>query len=474
MLIPAGRPRRTRRQDRRRRGRACAATLVVVAVVQAVALAFAGPADADIVRSTETWVLNELNLPAAWQVTQGKGVVVAVIDSGVDPNVSDLTGQVRSGPDYTGVNTPPSNPHWGQHGTWMASLIAGHGHGPGGQDGIIGSAPAATILSIRVITDANDPNFAAYERQSASHGQLELAKGIKYAVAHGAGVISMSLGYTQPSAPVRAALQDAYDHNVVVVASAGNSGDPAGAEGTGHAPYSYPANYPGVLTVAAVNSAGQVASFSSENLSVQVAAPGYQVPAQGRDGLYWLVSGTSPACALTAGVVALIKSAYPGLSDSQVISAITSSTTRSTRPPGGWDEQIGFGVVNAAAALAAAARLNRQPLPSAGLAAARHFGGGIGAIPPAPVSPRGPAALILYCLLGAACLALVALATSKLFGLHEAAESGRTAPEAAGPAGPPDSMRTWRGPAARGAAGQPAPPRHAAPRGRGGDPAGPS
>ena len=80
---------------------------------------------------------------------------------------------------------------------------------------------------------------------------------------------------------MRSALQDAYEHNVVVVASAGNSGTAAGAAGTAPAPYSFPANYPGVLAVAAVNSSGQVAGFSSENLSVQVAAPGDEVPAAG-------------------------------------------------------------------------------------------------------------------------------------------------------------------------------------------------
>jgi len=451
----------------RRRWRQAAAVTAAALAALPVMLLGAGPARADIVRSTETWVLTEMNLPAAWSVSEGKGVVVAVIDSGVNPDVSDLVGSVRTGPDFTGVRTPPSNPNWGVHGTWMASLIAGHGH-DGGSSGIIGSAPQSTILSLRVITDSKDPNNARYEAESASHGQHQLAAAISYAVSHGAEVISMSLGYNLQSRPVRAALQDAYDHNVVVVASAGNSGDAAGASGTGHAPYSFPADYPGVLAVAAVNSSGQVSGFSSENLSVQVAAPGDRVPAQGRDGGYWYVSGTSPACALTAGVVALIKAKYPALTDSQVISAITRSTTPGTRPPGGWDEQIGFGVVDAAAALTAAGRLAAAPPPpAAGLAAAAHFGGGIAAIPPVPVAPRGPAGLALYCLLAAACLALVALSTSKLLSVREL------------PADGPDE-RPGDGPARNGAgrilppSASAAPARHAAPRGRGNNPAGPS
>jgi hypothetical protein len=430
-------------------------------------------------------VLQALNVEPAWAVTQGRGVVVAVVDSGVNPQVTDLAGSVRTGPNLSGVPTPSSDPGWGVHGTWMASLIAGHGHGPGalGIDGsgIIGTAPEATVLSIRVITDSGDPNHRAYEREPASKGQRELAAAITYAVSHGANVISMSLGYSEPSRPVRIALQDAYDHNVVVVASAGNSGDAAGADG-GHAPYSFPADYPGVLAVGAVNSSGVVASFSSENLSVQVAAPGYQVPAQGRNGGYWVVSGTSPACALTAGVVALVKAKYPHLTDSQVISAITSSTNRSTQPPGGYNDQIGFGVVDAAGALTAAGKLAGAAPPPAGMTAAGHFGGGIAAIPAPPVSPRRPAGLILYCLLGAACLALVALATSRLLGQREAAMAD-VPPRDAPPYGVPTHGVPTHGvpphgaghpshasqlpPRPAGLDGPPPPARHAAPRGRG-------
>jgi len=423
------------RQGRRWRSRALALAAMTIAACSAAVLAPAGLASADEIRSTEMWVLNELNVQPAWTVTQGKGVLVAVIDSGVDPSVSDLAGNVETGPNFSGVHTPPSNPNWGKHGTWMASLIAGHGNGPDDGDGIIGTAPESKVLSIRAITDSTDPNNAAYEREPAAKGQRELAEAITYAVTHHAQVISMSLGYSQQSRPVQAALQDAYEHNVVVVASAGNSGD-----GKGTAPDSFPANYPGVLGVAAVNSAGQVASFSSNNLSVQVAAPGYKVPAEGRGNSFWSVSGTSPACALTAGVVALIKAKYPHLTDSQVISAVTTSTTASTRPPGGYDDQIGFGVVNAGDALTAARKLARAAPAPAGMAASGHFGGGLASVPAAPVPPRGLASLVLYCLLGVACLAAVAIATSRLLAQRDADIVASDGP--ANPGGPAEPWAT--------------------------------
>ncbi len=335
-------------------------SIIFVAIAAALTLPLiaAGPASADIVRQRQLWVLDALNVPAAWQVTQGRGVTVAVIDSGVDPDVSDLAGSVITGPDLTGVHTPSSNPNWGAHGTWMASLIAGHGHGRDGSSGIMGVAPEAKILSIRVITDRTDPGYSAYQAEPPGRGQHELAAAIRYAVKHHAKVISMSLGYNQPSLIVRAALQYAMTHNVVVVASSGNSGDAQTSRGQGHAPYSFPADYPGVVGVAALGRSGRPAYFSSDNLSVQVAAPGVGVPAQGRGSQYWVVSGTSPACALTAGVAALVRSEYPRLTAPEVRRAIMWST--SNRPPGGYDDEVGFGRVDAYSALRFAGGWSRR------------------------------------------------------------------------------------------------------------------
>jgi len=197
-----------------------------------------------------------------------------------------------------------------------------------------------------------------------------------------------------------------------VVASSGNSGDTASALSTGEAPYSFPADYPGVLGVGAVTQTGSAASFSSNNLSVEIAAPGVKVPAQGRDGQYWLVSGTSPACALTAGVAALIKSRYPHLSPALVDQAITS--TAQNPPPQGYDDRVGFGTVDAAAALTVAATLTRDVTTGRGVKVATHFGGGGDAVAPVPVAPRGTGRLILYAVLVLACLAIAAVAAMRL------------------------------------------------------------
>jgi subtilisin family serine protease len=436
MLSRPGRSRATRRAG------VLALAAAAAAVVPAVA---AAPAGADSVRDAQTWVLNAVSAPAAWRVSEGRGVTVAVIDSGVDPNASDLTGSVIAGPDLTGVGTPESNPEWGMHGTWMASLIAGHGH-DGGGSGIMGVAPMARVLSIRVITNTQDPGYARYQRQPQARHQRELASAIRYAISHGAGVISMSLGAGAPSLQVRSALQDALNHGIVILASSGNSGDTAMARTQGHAPYSFPADYPGVLGVAAVAQNGSPANFSSDNLSVQVAAPGMNVPAQGQGGGYWLVSGTSPACALAAGVAALIRSADPSLPPDLVAEAITSTTT--DRPAGGYNDEVGFGTVDAAAALGEAARLTSQRLAGPGSQAAvrktaaltpglspdGHFGGGPAAVPAAPVAPRGVRELVAFCALAAICLAMIVVAASRLLLMRRPAAPAASPP--AGPGGP--------------------------------------
>jgi subtilisin family serine protease len=384
-----------------------AAGLVSLAALPAAPALDAAAAPADAIQAKQQWVLNMLNAEAAWSVTRGAGVTVAVIDSGVNPDVSDLSGSVIIGPDYTGVTTRPSSKNWGVHGTWMASLIAGHGHDDG-LSGVVGTAPAARILSIRVIPDRADPHYHKYEREEETVIQQSLADGIKYAVTHGAKVISMSIGYGAPSVTVRSELQDAYDHGVVVIASAGNSGGPSSGR-IGKAPESFPADYPGVISVSAVNVSGDVAPFSSENLSVKIAAPGVSVPAQGRDGQYWLVSGTSPACALVAGVAALIKSKYPRLAPDLVARALTSTTT--DRPADGYDSQVGFGIVDAAAALTKAGRLaGARPVETSIKATVKYHG----ALSPAPVQPRGSGQLVLFSILALTSLALIAAAGTRL------------------------------------------------------------
>ena len=148
------------------------------------------PALADQVRSQEWW-LQTLHVTQAWQSTRGSGVTVAVLDTGVYPRQADLAGAVITGPDYTHSGRTAGGPFLGIHGTAIASLIAGHGHGAGGSDGMIGVAPAASILSVRVTLDSGDPLLADATIAAGLPGAI--ADGIRYAVNNGATVIDLPL-----------------------------------------------------------------------------------------------------------------------------------------------------------------------------------------------------------------------------------------------------------------------------------------
>src|SRR5262249_60724073 len=200
--------------------------------------------------------------------------------------------------------------------------------------------------------------------------------------------------------------------------------------------------------------------------SVRVAAPGVRVPAQGRDGQYWLVSGTSPACALTAGVAALIKSVYPALAPALVMQAITAST--SNKPRDGYDEQVGLGRGEARAAVKLAGRLARDRGTGRGLVAAAQFGGGAGAIPAAPVPPRGKRQLMTDSLVALLCLAVVLVIAFRLIVARRAAVAAVPAGQearaddrpagadlAAPDYGPPDGYRPPEGYGSPGGHGPP-------------------
>ncbi|SDI76210.1 type VII secretion-associated serine protease mycosin [Nonomuraea jiangxiensis] len=333
------------------RGRAVAALFTVSL---STAFLSAGPAWADDVRGGQQPVIRTLQLPQAWRVSKGAGVTVAVLDSGVDPRHRDLVGSVRVGRDFTeGANPAGTRPRR-LHGTYMASLIAGHGHGDQGKRGIIGVAPEADVLSVRVILEDEEPGFREFN--SAERFEDVVARGIRYAVDEGADVINMSISKELATREERAAIRYAIAKGVVLVAAAGNEGDRK-ISGD-YAPYSYPAAFPGVVSVGATDRRLRRATFSNWNSSVLVAAPGVDIMGAGPGGQYWVGRGTSQATALVSGVVALIRAKFPQMSPPLVARALAAGAV--DRPPGGYDTGTGFGVVNAARALAEAGKLARH------------------------------------------------------------------------------------------------------------------
>jgi hypothetical protein len=341
------------------------------------------------VRAAAASVLGQIGVPAAWSVTRGAGVLVAVLDTGVAESAPDLAGTVTVGPDFIAGTEPEHYRPPDLHGTYIASLIAAHGSGNNDAAGVIGVAPAARILSLRVIPDDGEPSRAAVPGSA-------LTNAIHYAVVHRAGVIVLPLGTTQSGGGQHAAIAYAISHGVVVVAPVGDAGT---ARAT-FAPYEYPAAFPGVIAVAAVARAGTRAPFSSPNQSVVVAAPGEDVSGAGPGGEYLQGDGTPQAAALVAGVAALIRARYPALSPVLVEQALVASTQH--RPLDGYRAAIGFGEVDAAAALAAAAKL-ADTTPAPAQPPGLRFSAGAAVLPATLVAER-PSALAWEILLGGCAL----------------------------------------------------------------------
>jgi subtilisin family serine protease len=317
-----------------------AATLLGLAGAPA-AIATPGPPDAP------EWWFDKWNVPGLWAAgADGRGITIAEVDSGVNANLTALSGKILPGIDFgaqggNGQIDRETDPFG--HGTAMASIMVAAPT----IFGIEGLAPAAKILPVAIpLLGTSDAN-----------GNDHLSDAITWAADHGANIINMSLGASrdQQSDPVacpadeQAAVYHALSKGSIVVAAAGNNGpSPTDIE--------EPSVCIGVVTVGAIDSTGTIASFSSRTPKMTVTAPGVNIPSLGRiAGQAYQGKGTSQASALTSAALALIWSKYPTLTNRQVVARLLATLDS---PRSSADPAYGYGQINPASAINTAVPAN--------------------------------------------------------------------------------------------------------------------
>ncbi|MFI0450862.1 S8 family serine peptidase [Actinomadura sp. 6N118] len=293
-----------------------ASSLLALTVATPAGAAVPGP------RSEQWWFSAWEVQKKVWPVSQGAGVTVAVIDTGVNAQLPEFRGGVVvPGTDIdhgSGDGRTDTDNQDGGHGTGMAALIASQG----GRTGFVGVAPQAKIMPL------------------VARGFVQMPQGIRYAVDHGAKVISISQGFPASRGcdpNLQKAIGYAVQKDAVVVVSAGNEGN------KGNPSFS-PANCAGVLAVGAVDNQKKAWIGTQRQPYVAVAAPGAPVTTVGKAGtLVGDVIGTSQSAALTSAVAALVRSKHPQMSNREVVQRIIASTVDAGPP--GRDNMTGTGVI---------------------------------------------------------------------------------------------------------------------------------
>lgn len=225
------------------------------------------------------WSISAFNIPDVWNVTQGEGTKIAVIDSGCDLNHPDLVENLLTGINFINMNKSPEDDN--NHGTHATGIIVASNN----EIGMIGVAPKAKVIPVKTL-------------DSKGSGDMEnVVKGIRWAVDNGADIISMSLGCPRPIQNVRKAIQYAESKGIPVFCAAGNAGKTS--------ELFYPANYKETIAIGSIDSTLMRSSFSNTGENLDFMAPGGKIFSTIPNNWYGYMSGTSMACPFVTGIAAL-------------------------------------------------------------------------------------------------------------------------------------------------------------------------
>ena len=266
------------------------------------------------------WGPRKVRAPEAWDRSRGSGgTVIAIVDTGVDPNHPDLRGRVMRGYDFHNNDYNPYDDDG--HGTAVATTAAAAGNDG---RGVVGMCWRCLVMPVKVLN-------------RNGHGtHSNIAAGIVYATNKGADVINLSIAGLGSTTALNAAVAYAVRRGVVVVAAAGNAGTSR---------RTFPAAYPGVISVAATDGLDRLYAWSNRGSWVTMSAPGCAYSGKPGGG-YWSLCGTSMSTPMVAGTAGLMKSAAPGMARARIASLLTGTAQRLRAP-------VGRGRLDAARALRA-------------------------------------------------------------------------------------------------------------------------
>jgi subtilisin family serine protease len=286
--------------------------------------------DPGFVDATQGYAQQLLDVEAAWDITKGSDeTIIAIIDSGINPQHPEFTGRIVDGYDFINLDDDPTDDHG--HGTHVAGIAAAGINGVG----TVGVCPQCKIMPVKVLNQRNGGTWGT------------VSKGILFAVDNGADVINLSLGATITSTTLVSSVEYALAHNVVIVAAAGNMGSNT---------QFYPAALPGVIGVSGTDSSDTYWPISNYGGYIDVAAPAVNIYSAYHDLVnssgYAYMSGTSMASPFVAGLAGLIRSRLPDASVEQVTLLMQQSAVDLGEI--GRDDWYGAGRVDAQRALIAA------------------------------------------------------------------------------------------------------------------------
>jgi len=269
----------------------------------------------------EDWGIQAANIPAAWNSNfTGEGVKIAVIDSGIAPH-SDLA--LAGG--ISTVNYTSSYYDDQGHGTHVAGIIGARHN----NFGVRGVAYESELYAVK-----------AFDQEGSAY-LSDIIEGINWSISNDMDIINLSAGTQSESAALRSVVDQAYANGLLIVAAAGNDGAPDGLEDT----VDFPARYPSAIGVGAIDSSFRRATFSSTGPAVEVAAPGVRILSTYLGNQYAYLSGTSMATPYVTGELALLKQAYPQLSNEKLRQLLIDHTRDAG--PAGRDPLFGYGIIQA-------------------------------------------------------------------------------------------------------------------------------